>query len=142
MSGAASSRGGSLPSETEVIAEALVRMFEENPELLPLIERILARRRAAAQSKIAPEPPPAPWVQERRLAQEIRAVEEVILLPRYADVDKSRWTAMREALERLHPAMVLKIRTRIEHAISQSKPRNRKPYATRSVEMVNGGRRS
>jgi hypothetical protein len=120
-------------SELEVIAEAFVEMFEQRPELLPAIQRILAQRAAAAfqadmaQSRV---------VQDLRVEREIEAILEVLV---HGETENQElWLKALAPFERDHPELVQTIKARIQHSVVSFL--SKENYANRLVHVVEGER--
>ena len=111
----------SLPSEYEIAAESLVRVFAREPDLLLAIERAIARHRDMKNE--IPQIVEIATAQQtaRRQARAIRQILEALLLPQYqTSIDRKNWEEELERYERESPRLVEKIRSRIESQIKNS----------------------
>jgi hypothetical protein len=117
-----------LPTEPEILAEAFVRMFEQQPELLEMIKRAIVRRQDAATAAVA-----GARIDKGSKAAEIRAILAALMLAKYHN--KELWMSQLERHKQEDPELVEKIRTRLEREISQT---SEETYA-RSNNVVDGG---
>lgn len=112
--------GHTLPAaEPEIIAEAFVHRWMNQPELLVAIEHVIARYRAMGLLHTRVHSPTRRRPIDARVdAKEIRVILTSLLRPEYKDRPyRELWMSMLARHQQQHPDLVQKIQARIEHTI-------------------------